>query len=353
MKKQLLSLSLLFTAAAANAQITLTTADVASAGAIILKSTDTTGAGVTIGPGGANMNWNYTGMVANSGSTYTFKNPSTMADYSNYPSSNLGLSIGTTTDVYLQNSSSSLQIVGQAGDFQGAHAVFSVNPPELLMNFPATYGQSFVNTSVSDATVPYSAFSGVIDSARVKSTKYKQVTFDGWGSLTCPTGTFNTLRVESVVNQIDSIWVHSPTGFPPVIPAGWSFYTEQTSDTHNYAFWANGQGFPVLEIDSVDATGTKSITWNLPSAAGIPTVAAVGSYKVYPNPASTNATFDLKGSNVNRVDVYNAVGEIVLSTSVNSDLLNLSTEGLANGLYVARFYGNGQAKGSTRFYISK
>jgi hypothetical protein len=351
MKKQLLCLSLALAGATASAQITLTSADIATPGMIILKSSQDS-ANLTLGPGGTNMTWSYTGFIAEEGATFEFKNPATMADFALFPSANLGLTVDSVQDAYLSNTASQLSVVGQAGDFAGQHVVFSMNAPEVILNFPATYGNTMpLSTTISTAQFLYTAQAG-IDSIRVKQTKYKSSMIDAWGSLTSDLGTHNVLRVNETINQIDSIWAHSP-GFPPFVPASWQFVQEGLTDKNTFSFWANGQGFPILEIDSMHADGMKTITWNLPSAAGVAeNTNQTG--KVYPNPATTNVNFDLKGTNASAIEIYNALGAIVKTVSVNGNFMNVSTDELSNGLYLVKYKdASGKAIGATKFYISK
>ena len=58
--------------------------------------------------------------------------------------------------------------------------------------------------------------------------------------------------------------------------------------------------------------------------------------KIYPNP--TMGVLNIEGEDMTSVEVYNAVGQRVMMREVNGNEVQLSTEGLGNGIYVVRVY---------------
>ena len=72
---------------------------------------------------------------------------------------------------------------------------------EIIFNFPIDYNDVDSCSSDGSLAIPSLGYFGLVRS-RVN-------TVDGWGSITTPFGTFNALRVRSVVNEMDSIYVDS------------------------------------------------------------------------------------------------------------------------------------------------
>ncbi|HWY34981.1 MAG TPA: T9SS type A sorting domain-containing protein [Nitrosopumilaceae archaeon] len=367
MKKQILSLSLVLSASALFSQITITKNDIASPG-IIAKQANDTAPTVLIGPAGTSQIWNFATLGTTTVDTMKFVLPSSTPNASKFPGSNLAIiqaTAGTVpTTIYTNITTSIFQIDGVVTPFGAGTLVLPFNPTEEALSFPCTYGTNFNNTTKYVATVPISG-STVIDSAMIKHQQMKSFVVDAWGTLITPLGSFSTIRSKEHKQTIDSTFIHYIGPFPP---AGWAFAPSSSSNpnpvidtTYSFSWFANAVGYTIASVDSSTAHSKrpnhKTAKWLMatPAAAGIQAYTnTVSEVRTYPNPASTCVTFDTKGLNVSRMEVYNSIGEIVLSSSVNSDLLNISTTQLSDGVYFARFFDKGQAvKGSSRFYISK
>lgn len=350
MKKQLLSLFALMSFGAVTAQITITQADVAPLGYVIFRGTDTTYTETPIGPGGTNMSWDFSGIVDDTGDTLAISDPSVLPNYSDFPSSNIAIINGGGTAYGIINSTD-LSIIGQTANVAGADIVVDVNPAEVVAAFPSTYNDSYFNSSRAFGEFPF-AFTG-IDSARVISLKEKQVDVDAWGTLIIPFGTFNVIRVKEEIIQYDTIDIHT-TGFPPLIPGEWQNF--QTDETHStkYSFWANGVGFPVMEIDSIHATGEVNVTWLLQTPeVGMKEQFAANNSMVYPNPAKDVVTIKLAQNAEATIEITDVLGKQVKLLANQKIASTLNVADLTQGIYVYKVtYANGKAE-SGRFVISK
>jgi hypothetical protein len=350
MKKQLLSIFALMSFGAVTAQITITQADVAPLGYVIFRGTDTTYTETLIGPGGTGMSWDFSGIVDDEGDTLAISDPTVLPSYTNFPSSNIAIINGGGTAYGILNSSS-LNIIGQTAIVAGTDIVVDVNPAEIIANFPANYADSYFNSSRAFGEFPFTATG--IDSARVISLKEKQVDVDAWGSLIIPFGTFNVIRVKEEIVQFDTIDIHT-TGFPPFIPGAWTnFQVDETHTTH-YSFWANGIGFPVMEIDSIHATGEVNVTWVLQTPqVGIKEQVASTNSMVYPNPAKDLVTIKLSQNISATIEVTDVLGKQVKTLNNQKIASTLNVADLMEGIYVYKVtYANGKAE-SGRFVISK
>ena len=73
-------------------------------------------------------------------------------------------------------------------------------------------------------------------------------------------------------------------------------------------------------------------------------------FKLYPNPASSQITIELEG--MQKVMVYNALGQTILNKEADSNMMQLDLSGLENGLYwVKVMTQNGMAM--RRFVLSR
>lgn len=350
MKKQLLSIFALMSFGAVTAQITITQADVAPLGYVIFRGTDTTFTETPIGPGGTAMSWDFSGIVDDRGDTLAISDPAVLPNYTDFPSSNIAIINGGGTAYGIINSSG-LSIIGQTANVAGTDIVVDVDPVEIVVNFPANYADSYFNSSRSFGEFAF-VTTGV-DSARVISVKDKQVDIDAWGSLVIPFGTFNVIRVKEEIIQYDTIDIHSP-GFPPFLPASWSNF--QTDETHStkYSYWANGIGFPVMEVDSSHATGEVNVTWLLQTPeVSIKEQVSSSNLMVYPNPAKDMVTIKLSQNGLAVIEVTDVLGKQVKMLSNQKIASTLNVADLTEGIYVYKVtYANGKAE-SGRFVISK
>ena len=60
--------------------------------------------------------------------------------------------------------------------------------------------------------------------------------------------------------------------------------------------------------------------------------------KIYPNP--TSSVLNIEGEGMNMVEVFNTVGQRVMTQAVSGDAAQINTESLSNGLYIVRIYAN-------------
>ncbi len=358
MKKQLLLLSTAFFALSVSAQISITTSDIATIGKTIFQRNDTMPT-VNIGNSGTSQTWNLSALNNHTQDTMHFVSPVGVPGASSFPTANLVIKMkqqGQNTNVFAVNNSSSLTALGiQATlDIAGnpATGVIKNNPAEIITNFPSTYNSNFNNTYVSKGSFYYGYDPGIgftIDSFKIVSNVTKTVTFDGWGSVTTPLGTYNALRVETLKWNTDSLFAYNSF-------TGW-FDVQQTMDSSKtYDWWANGIGFNLASI-TVDW-----VTENAMSATWLPSLPIVGinehvnaeAINVYPNPAQDVITFNLDASKAQTIQIYDITGKMVnaYSVSVNNQQIDVST--LANGIYTYSIVGkNNSVLNRGKFTVAK
>ncbi len=106
------------------------------------------------------------------------------------------------------------------------------------------------------------------------------------------------------------------------------------------------------------ALTTTAMTVTIPSACAGPT--GVGelnnsnsnkAISIYPNPFTSSITIDLTGSltdNKAEVMIYNILGELVISTTINKQITSIATNDLVSGIYFYKIIENGKSIQSGR-----
>lgn len=75
--------------------------------------------------------------------------------------------------------------------------------------------------------------------------------------------------------------------------------------------------------------------------------------RAYPNPASSEVHFDVKFDGIASVDVYNLLGQKVLTKSVDNGQVVFSVADLNEGIYFCNLTVNGQAVMTEKFIVKK
>ncbi|MBL0342969.1 MAG: hypothetical protein IPP71_20125 [Bacteroidetes bacterium] len=102
--------------------------------------------------------------------------------------------------------------------------------PDELYYFPLNYGDQDSGTFSVSTSIP--TIGSYIQAGKRKNT------VDGWGSITTPFGTFNVLRIKSVITETDTIKVTTP--FPFTLPF--------SNNRVEYRWIAKGIHIPILEV---------------------------------------------------------------------------------------------------------
>lgn len=230
------------------AQITITKNDMPNAGDTIRISVKTSLTGFQGTATGANYTWDYSTLKPDSQRTvkcvsglntpyavpYGFLATYGIYNYTpdQFPWSLAGSPPTQVYDFYKKNTNY-LAIIGQGMTLQGQPipALYSGGTADIVYKFPLNYQNKDTSTCYFGAPIPGFGY------YRKKQTRINEV--DGWGSLTTPFGTFNTLRVKSTLMISDSIYLDT-LGFGVTIPR---------QNIVEYKWLAPGKKIPVLEID--------------------------------------------------------------------------------------------------------
>lgn len=298
MKHFLLASMLVLIQSALFAQITLTSADMPSAGAVIYTDyllTDSLD-NINIGSAGANQNWNFSNAVLAG-----FPYPLFYITPAEAPQPNpiAGADLVATDEVsdssdyeYFKKTSSLFATLGATTG--GDKSTFG--QPLKRFEFPATYLSTF-NQSTTVA--------GSFDGISVTGTAKTAVKVDGYGNVTTDLGTFPCLRVQRI-NEL------SLTVF---------FFTVLQRDT-TLEWWTNSYDAPVFSYIKgyADFAGDEeyyteaTILTQQTVAVADPKSPNAPILELYPNPAvagQSNLRFELSKSGKTELTVLDVQGKLV------------------------------------------
>jgi hypothetical protein len=219
---------------------------------------------------------------------------------------------------YFKRDASGYRNVGFGANVNGVPTSVRRIPVDRIHTFPLDFGDTDQSFSSFSLEVP-SLFSFTQDQLRTN-------TVDGWGTLYLPADTFEVLRVRSVLQRDDSVFIAQ-------FGQGFAFPEPETVE---YKWIANGMDEPVLLITTVggqlrDARFHYSPDEVQTGVAGMDR-ADMG---LFPNPADGVVWLRVPAGNAGEVNVLDAQGRRVISSQripAAGDVA-LDVSGLAPGRY--------------------
>ena len=285
--------------------------------------------GLSNGPSGAGVTWDFTTVVRNDSDTTTFFNCAATPYCSSFVGSNIAFRNGSEY-TYCTSTATDFSVIGAYSD--GSALLYS--NPLLWAKYPLTMGTSYADTSALSLTI--SGFDLYMTTRSVSVA-------DAWGTLKLPSGTYtNALRIHTTNIRKDSADI---PGMPFV----------QESQTETYTWYAPGFHYSLLVLNYDTAgSGTSYLSsaqyYRKPAGTTNVTdaITAVTSSTVYPNPAADRATLRFNAARAGTVaimvtdvtgkEVYADENRTVVS-GTNEAPLDISS--LPNGVYTVRVAGAG------------
>ena len=289
--------------------------------------------------------WDFSYLTPNSQWVNSFDNPSTFVFPFNLlfnPSNtSYGLAqytpdsipvIGIKPDnsyAFLKKSSSKYQQVGAGLTINALPIPFLYSPHDTIYRFPVNYG----NVDSSDAK-----FGLQIPNMGYYGQKIHRVNYvDGWGTLITPFGTFQSIRVKSLVTMRDTFADTSGVGFAFTRPLKYEF-----------KWLVNGGKIPYLEVDANDVGGNPVIS-QISYRDSIRDVLQIGineipvwgqQFSVFPNPSNEYAFFqyELNVAAEIKTEIYDISGRRIKLISegkhtIGKQLEVISTREIEPGIY--------------------
>ena len=269
---------------------------------------------------GANFNWDFTFLSPTMQQNEVFDSPlsfttpynflfnpfNTSYGRDNYEFSTIplpGAQISAAYDFYKESSSDFKQI-GAGYTINDVPIPFSYSQEDIIYKFPINY----LNTESCDYKygfeIPGVGYYG--------QSGHRINTVDGWGTLTTPFGTFQTLRITSTIDAVDTVYNTAlllGTNIPNPLK-------------YEYKWLANGMKIPVLKIKAVDILGTVTVNdvrYIDSTRAGVPQVGIFENIAnnehvmVYPIPCINELVlqYNLQNTTLVNISITNVFGSVV------------------------------------------
>ncbi len=287
---------------------------------------------------GSNFNWDFSTLVPFSQTVDTFVSVSEtpwLYQLVFLTSANLAQKINgydfipgfTITDSYefFKNSSSDYRDVGVGITVNGAPIPNKFDSPDIIYRFPLAFGSIDSSFSSYEMDIPALGYAS--------GWKKRTNIVDGYGSLTTPYGTFETVRVKSYIIQHDSIFLDS---------LGIGFPIDRTFT--EYKWLGDGFGLPLCTVTDDGIAPTVTYIDSLRNLfVGVnENQLTDNALNVFPNPAHNEFSIEINSANGSDIDVklFNSEGLKVADLYHNrhtGSLLNLkfhvSQYELKEGLY--------------------
>jgi len=343
MKKITLFLfAMILTITQLNAQITITESDMPAFQTKYLMYRDTTPSQlITPGNAGANQTWNFaSAFIHQATDTLLYIDPATTPYGSDFTNSNLCLKKTNQAIYYsyFNKNSDSLNLLGQNGYYNQIPTPITAafDPTLKIMKFPTTYLTNFTTTSGFSKIAYFGqTFNSIfVDSVKVKDITTANTSFDAYGSITIPLGTYQCLRSVITRTSIDTIWIKSIS-----LGGQWTDVSSLLPDfggTHIsklYSWQTTGIGYNLLEM-YVDANNDTlmSVSYLGQIPQGISEIESKSDFQIFPNPA-TDVVYVFSNQIIKEVVIFNAIGESVKTLNVNDLSLNVNIADLTTGAY--------------------
>lgn len=219
--------------------------------------------------------------------------------------------------------------VGQGAKVNSIPTPIKYNDPDLLYEFPLTYGVTDSSYYSYNLSIPALGYYG--------ESKKRINIVDGWGTLITPYDTFPAIRVFSTTYIHDTIYMDT---------LGMGFSQDRTE--REYKWLADTIGLPALRVIKSGGGNNVSIEYKhkfLPGAGTNDYPYTLTFFSFYPNPAdaSSKIYFALAKSSHVTIDLFDATGRKTFSladkdfpkgfSSVNAGDYIAS---LAKGLYFVK-----------------
>lgn len=291
------------------AQPTITKSDMPVVGDTIWFKTTSLAPGINYQQTGNNFNWDFSTLtgtaaadtfISITSTSFTLQltfglgaNPANIAQNSADLSFIPGIPLSNFTN-FFRSSNTAYQLNGFGLGIYGIGLPIKFSGADVWYKFPLTIN------SLSDSSVSnYSQSLLTLGYLKINRKRVNKV--DGWGTLITPYGSFQTLRVKSVVHEEDSIYLDTLSAGVPIVRD----YTE-------YKWWVNGHHAPVMQVTAESLLST--FRWiDSPVNVGISQYSQEQTISISPNPASGQVRLSInsiKSSSVS-VQICNITGQVI------------------------------------------
>jgi len=351
MKKRFLLLSTLVLSSQLIAQITINSSDLALTDDTVLVgiSNQTTLDYTTTG---TNHTWDFSTLTRDTSRIDTFYNvssasalyqlsfnnfltPNYQADYYNkLLNNNLPSVPGGTVSLnnpvfFTKNSVSSSEIVGMGVEVNGVEVPVKADTVDVIYQYPMNYNDNWTSRSYL-----YMDMNPTFNAIFIRH-QLRQSTVDGWGTITTPFGTYDALRVKSIITYTDSVYID--LGF------GAQWLPVPTPQDIEYTWWSNGNKIPLLKVVEQNGSPSTIEFRGVTNYASIATQNNTNTFEIYPNPANNVLTVNLNNYKNAQIQVIDITGKIVLIINTTQTKNALDVSSLTKGVYFIKITSNSQS----------
>ncbi|MEO0310898.1 MAG: hypothetical protein RIQ89_555 [Bacteroidota bacterium] len=320
------------------AQITISSADLPQSGDTIRSSIGTAFAGMDPSLTGANYNWDYSqlGLINQTVDTFvdeSVTNPLFAAVFINVgfntnranqatagPSFTLGgVNVDDVFNFYF-NGNTEYRQPGLGATVNQIPLPIIFDQHDIIYHLPIVYNAS--DSSNSSYGIDLTSTLGVYYGSTTKRVN----NVDGWGSLTTPLGTFNALRVKTVLTGRDSVFIDS---------LGFGFGINRPANIE-YKWLGIGQKLPLLQINMSQNVVTQIKYRDIYRTPNGQTKLEDANSPQF-NYASFNNKLSWDGPILEHIAIYNLTGQKVYEQNgllINSITIN---QDFKDGIYLIQY----------------
>lgn len=172
---------------------------------------------------------------------------------------------------------------------------------ETPYDFPLIMGNSHFSRGYTSVD-----FNPIYD-AKWNQHRTRLTTVDGFGSITTPYGTFDALRIKHDIDEMDSLYM-----VLPIIGGTW--VPLDVPESHIYEWWTNGQKEPILRFTTNVVLGNEVVTAieyrDIYRGLDAGIEESTLDYSVYPNPVLNDLMITSKDP-ITSIKIVNLNGETV------------------------------------------
>ena len=326
-----------------SAQISIDQTDMPVANDIINMRTASSLSGFDATMTGPNYTWDFTTLTSTAevadtfvsiyttGLTYlpVFSNP---LDLTHFATVAIKQSLGNIPMVQISNAisfyksqSGSYSQVGVGAQIYGVGVPMKLEPTDVVYKLPVVFGTTDSCNSEMHAGITGLGYFGE---------KRHRVTYiDGWGTLYLPSDTFSVVRIKSVVNYQDTIYLDT---------LGFGFSMPRTAT--EYSWLAKGHHEPVLQITSNGLTNTGKYYSSVPLPNSIGEHISKDELSVYPSPTCDFINIISESNNDNTILISDLSGRVLLKENSDpSGKTKIDVSSLSSGIYLVKLISNNKS----------
>lgn len=205
---------------------------------------------------------------------------------------------------------------------------------ETPYDFPLIMGNTHFSRGYTSVD-----FNPIYD-AKWNQHRTRWTTVDGYGSITTPYGTFDALRIKHDIDEMDSLYM-----VLPIIGGTW--VPLDVPESHIYEWWTNGEKEPILRFTTNVVLGNEVVTAieyrdiYRGLDAGMEEINI--DYTMYPNPVVDDLMITSKDP-ITSLKIINVNGEIVEEKSIDNDFeLMINVSHFPVGTYQVHLFSNNKS----------